>query len=76
MQEMKPEHIKKIGTYFQRNYIEGERIFTIPNDDWKSWKEDRFQEIGYYDYQNNRQGDYANKDKAPPRIHLRGDGDF
>lgn len=73
---MKPEHIKKIGTYFQRNYIEGERISTIPNDDWKSWKEDRFQEIGYYDYKNNRQGDYANKDKAPPRIHLRGDGDF
>ena len=73
---MKPEHIKKIGTYFQRNYIEGERIFTIPNNDWKSWKEDRFQEIGYYDYQNNRQGIYANKDKAPPRIHLRGDGDF
>ncbi len=73
---MKPEYIKKIGTYFQRNYIEGARIPTILVKDWKSWKEEEFRKIRYYDSQNNRQGDYANKDKAPPRIHLRGDGEF
>ncbi len=76
MQQMTPEHIKKIGTYFQRNYIEGERIPTIPVKDWKSWKEEEFRQIRYYDSQNNRRGIYTNKDKAPPRIHLRGDGNF
>jgi len=70
-----------MGTYFQRNYRQGERL-EIPdqfakgkNREWNKWKERRLQDLEFYDEDNMRLGKYRETDKAPPRIHLRGDGD-
>ena len=71
-----------MGTYFRRNYRQGERL-EIPdqfakgkNREWNKWKERRLQDLEFYDEDNMRLGKYQETDKAPPRIHLRGDGDF
>ena len=70
-----------MGTYFRRNYRQGERL-EMPdqfakgkNREWNKWKERRLQDLEFYDEDNMRLGKYRETDKAPPRIHLRGDGD-
>ena len=45
------------------------------NREWNKWKERRLQDLEFYDEDNMRLGKYRETDKAPPRIHLRGDGD-
>jgi len=71
-----------MGTYFRRNYSAGERV-EIPTewtdgtfDDWNAWKENRLTWLRFYDQKNMRVPPYDKTDKAPPRIHLRGDGNF
>ena len=71
-----------MGTYFRRNYSAGERV-EIPTewtdgtfDDWNAWKENRLTWLRFYDQKNMRIPPYDKTDKAPPRIHLRGDGNF
>ena len=77
-----------MGTYFRRNYLAGERVeipteWKIPTratggtfDDWNVWKEHRLIRLRFYDQKNMRMPPYHETHKAPPRIHLRGDGDF
>ena len=71
-----------MGTYFRRNYSEGERV-EIPTkwtdgtyDDWNEWKADRLVDLGFYNRKNMRIDPYDVTADAPPRIHLRGDGNF
>ena len=71
-----------MGTYFRRNYSVGERV-EIPTewtdgtfDDWNAWKAHRLIGLGFYDQKNMRKSPYDETVKAPPRIHLRGDGNF
>jgi hypothetical protein len=71
-----------MGSYFRRNYRKGGRI-EIPdemgpgkNREWNRWKQRRLGELGFYDESGMRFRDYKKTDEAPPRIHLRGDGDF
>ena len=73
---------QKMGKYFQENYSAGERV-EIPTewtdgtfDDWNAWKAHRLIGLGFYDQKNMRKSPYDETVKAPPRIHLRGDGNF
>ncbi|MCH2465203.1 MAG: hypothetical protein MK237_04800, partial [Gemmatimonadetes bacterium] len=71
-----------MGTYFRRNYSEGERV-EIPEkwtdgtyEDWNVWKAHRLIYLDFYNQKNMRIPPYDETVKAPPRIHLRGDGNF
>ena len=75
-------HERLMGTYFRRNYSVGERV-EIPTewtdgtfDDWNRWKEHRLIQLGFYDQKNMRKPPYHETVREPPRIHLRGDGNF
>jgi len=64
----------RIGSYFSRNYVEGERV-EIPsrdNKDWLVWMQKRLREVGFYDHDMKR---VEKTDNAPPRIFLRGDAE-
>ena len=45
-------------------------------DDWNRWKEHRLIQLGFYDQKNMRKSPYHETVREPPRIHLRGDGNF
>lgn len=73
---------KLMGTYFSRHYCAGERV-EIPIDwkdgtfdDWNKWKQHRLIHLGFYDQKHMRKPPYDQAHEAPPRIHLRGDGDI
>ena len=75
-------HEQRMGTYFRKNYSAGERV-EIPTewtdgtfDDWNAWKSHRLITLGFYDQRHMRKHPYDVTKDAPPRIHLRGDGDF
>ena len=75
-------HEQRMGTYFGENYSAGERV-EIPTewtdgtfDDWNAWKSHRLITLGFYDQRHMRKHPYDVTKDAPPRIHLRGDGDF
>ncbi len=75
-------HENAMGAYFRHHYVKGERI-EIPKEfeegkkrEWNKWKERRLQNLGFYDEENMRSGEYAVTSKAPPRVHLRGYGNF
>ena len=64
---------ERIGSYFSRNYVEGEGV-EIPsrnNEEWLDWMERRLREVGFYDQGGMRKAEET--DDAPPRIFLRGD---
>ena len=70
-----------MGTYFQRHYSPGEPI-EIPSewsdgtfDDWNRWKQHRLIELRFYNQKHMRIPPYDQTHNAPPRIHLRGDGE-
>jgi len=67
--------IDQIGSYFSRNYREGERL-KIPNGTgkgWIGWKNSKLGRIGFYDKKNNRT---KSIDEEPARIRLREDSDL
>ena len=67
--------IDQIGTYFSRNYREGERL-KIPKGTakgWIGWKNSKLRRIGFYDKKNNRT---KSIDDEPARIRLREDSDL
>ena len=75
-------HERLMGTYFRRNYTAGERV-EIPKqwtdgtfDDWNAWKSHRLIRLEFYDQRHMRKPPYDKTVRAPPRIHLRGDGNF
>ena len=75
-------HERRMGKYFQDHYTAGERV-EIPTewtdgtfDDWNAWKSHRLITLGFYDQRHMRKHPYDVTKDAPPRIHLRGDGDF
>ena len=75
-------HERLMGMYFQDHYTAGERI-EIPTqwtdgtfDDWNAWKSHRLIRLGFYDQRHMRKPPYDETVRAPPRIHLRGDGNF
>ena len=75
-------HERLMGKYFQGHYTAGERV-EIPTewtdgtfDDWNAWKSHRLTTLGFYDQWHMRKPPYDKTVKAPPRIHLRGDGNF
>ena len=75
-------HERLMGKYFRKNYSEGERV-EIPEkwtdgtyEDWNVWKADRLVNLGFYNRKNMRIPPYDETREAPPRIHLRGDGNF
>ena len=62
--------IDQIGSYFSRNYREGERL-KIPRGTakgWIGWKNSKLRRIGFYDKKNNRT---KSIDEEPARIRLR-----
>ncbi len=67
--------IDQIGSYFSRNYREGERLKT-PNGTakgWIGWKNSKLRRIGFYDKKYNRT---KSIDEEPARIRLREDSDL
>jgi hypothetical protein len=70
-------HTREIGSYFQRNYRQGEPI-EVPSHvtDWIAWKNRKLKKMGFYDKYNMRFGKHKKTEDEPPRIHLRGAGDF
>ena len=70
-------HTREIGSYFQDNYRQGEPI-EVPSHvtDWIAWKNSKLQNLGFYDEFNMRFEKHKKTEDEPPRIHLRGDGDF
>ena len=75
-------HERRMGKYFQDHYTAGERV-EIPTqwtdgtfDDWNAWKSHRLIRLEFYDQRHMRKPPYDKTVRAPPRIHLRGDGNF
>ena len=62
-------HMGLIGSYFRRNYREGERL-NPPRaaQRWRNWKDARLRRIKFYDKKNNRT---KSIDEEPARIRLR-----
>ena len=70
--ELTPKQSEKVGSYFSRNYIPGQKII-IPDrkgEDWIAWMRRRLKKIRFYDEYGMRVG---NTNEVPPRIFLRGD---
>jgi len=70
-----PSPGEQIGSYFSRNYREGERLKTPGgvSNGWKRWKNRRLRRIGFYDKNYNRT---KRIDDEPARIRLREDSDI
>ena len=62
--------IDQIGSYFSRNYREGERLKAPKGTakGWIGWKNSKLRRIGFYDKKNNRT---RSIDEEPARIRLR-----
>ena len=63
----------RIGSYFSRNYVQGEKVqiqSRKKGEDWFEWMEGRLRDIGFYNSEGIR---VRGTDDAPPRIFLRGD---
>ena len=67
--------IDRIGSYFSRNYREGERLKTPKGTSkgWIGWKNLKLRRIGFYDKKNKRT---KSIDEEPARIRLREDSDL
>ena len=65
----------QIGSYFSRNYREGERLKTPKGTSkgWIGWKNSKLRNIGFYDNKNNRT---KSIDEEPARIRLREDSNL